>query len=1180
MQNIVRLCLWPLVIISILFVQMPIMAEEERGIRMRGPKSTDVFPYDRYGPITSRDTLWNIALTVRPDSRLTVYQVMQALFQENPQAFVENNRNHLVEGQYIKIPSFERMMSIDSQIARKNTEMDEQAWQDKQPKIVKPKKKAAEPSVNKKDLDTVKVEINEQIKTLDSAQQQRLETIQNDVLDSIDGLQAILKENESLRQRLTSFSDKLGVMQAEVAKGKEIKSQMDDMIKLQQELLAKAEAREQQLLLEKQQAELEKNDFTSSFWFTVLMSTVPALLILSIAFFILRRGNKDNEQFAEDLFEPKAKAAKASDESKSLDDELGLDDDLSLDDDLGLTDDLSIDDELGLDDDLSLDDELDLDDELNLDDDLSIDLLEGDDKESEDDAIHLDDDDALDDLDDLEDILLDDDSDVETLEGGELGQGDLDSLLSGLDEEAEDEPAESVDEALPGGELNQNDLNDLLGSLDEEQADDEVDADSIIETDDVIEDEVGIEEIDIDEALEQASKAKQPSAELDESAEVTDPDDIDALLDSMGAESSDDKAEEETTAPAEEPATETSVADDLPDEVTDPDDIDALLDSMGTESSDDKAEEEVAPEASVADDLPDEVTDPDDIDALLDSMGAESSDDKAEEELPAESVPEASVADDLPDEVTDPDDIDALLDSMGTESSDDKAEEELPAESVPEASVADDLPDEVTDPDDIDALLDSMGAESSDDQAKEETTALAEEAVPESSVADDLPDEVTDPDDIDALLDSMGTESSDDKAEEELTAEPVPEASVADDLPDEVTDPDDIDALLDSMGTESSDDKAEEELTAEPVPEASVADDLPDEVTDPDDIDALLDSMGADVHEVEDKPVEEQVQSGASQAMATDALVDENEQAEPVDSENADKIAQMTAEYVEPFLTADFSDVLTGKIEDTQEPSSEEQVQETDADAAIDDEIDIDALISEVNDAANNEPSASDELLDVGDSLLDDSKAAVPDFSDENVLADLLSENEAEMSPDEVIDDVVEDADSHSQATEIEDIEELDNVDFDELLANIEEDNQAADIENAPILDDIGDSITETVEAEEQPKEAEKAPEKSASQDYVSVDDLLTESMLEVEESEPYDKANIDVGLNEYSEFAEDANAVDVDEQSDITGKLDLAKMYLEIGDNDNAQAALQEVINQGDSEQQAYAQELLDSIK
>ena len=213
MQNIVRLCLWPLVIISILFVQMPVMAEEERGIRMRGPKSTDVFPYDRYGPITSRDTLWNIALTVRPDSRLTVYQVMQALFQENPQAFVENNRNHLVEGQYIKIPSFERMMSIDSQIARKNTEMDEQAWQDKQPKIAKPKKKPAEPSVNKKDLDTVKVEINEQIKTLDSAQQQRLETIQNDVLDSIDGLQAILKENESLRQRLTSFNDKLGVMQ-------------------------------------------------------------------------------------------------------------------------------------------------------------------------------------------------------------------------------------------------------------------------------------------------------------------------------------------------------------------------------------------------------------------------------------------------------------------------------------------------------------------------------------------------------------------------------------------------------------------------------------------------------------------------------------------------------------------------------------------------------------------------------------------------------------------------------------------------------------------------------------------------------------------------------------------------------------------------------------------------------
>ena len=95
MQHLLRLCLWQAIIIGILTANFPVHAEEERGIRMRGPKSSDVFPYERYGPITSQDTLWNIATRIRPDKRLSVYQVMQALYQENPQAFVAVSYTHL-----------------------------------------------------------------------------------------------------------------------------------------------------------------------------------------------------------------------------------------------------------------------------------------------------------------------------------------------------------------------------------------------------------------------------------------------------------------------------------------------------------------------------------------------------------------------------------------------------------------------------------------------------------------------------------------------------------------------------------------------------------------------------------------------------------------------------------------------------------------------------------------------------------------------------------------------------------------------------------------------------------------------------------------------------------------------------------------------------------------------------
>ena len=258
---------------------------------MLGPKGSDVVRYERYGPINKSDTLWNIALTVRPDNRLSVYQVMQALYQANPNAFVDGNLNHLVNGQYLKIPSFEYMMLVDTSAAKKKSSEDDQAWKSNSPKKSTSASKLATQNVNKQDLDTVKVELNDQLEKIDNEQQVRLENIQNDILDSIGGLQALLKENEALRQRLSSFNDQLDTMQTEVAKSKEIKLQMDDMIQLQQALLAKAQAREEELLLEKEQAKLDDNIFTSQ-WFVVLMATLPAILILIVAALFLSVGRK------------------------------------------------------------------------------------------------------------------------------------------------------------------------------------------------------------------------------------------------------------------------------------------------------------------------------------------------------------------------------------------------------------------------------------------------------------------------------------------------------------------------------------------------------------------------------------------------------------------------------------------------------------------------------------------------------------------------------------------------------------------------------------------------------------------------------------------------------------------------------------------------------------------------
>ncbi len=106
MQKLLRLCLWQVMFISIISYSMPVLSAENGGIRMRGPKSTsnavrmrgptrnptlsevnnsryERSSGERYGPITSKDTLWNISVQYRPDPSITIYQMLQAFYQTN-----------------------------------------------------------------------------------------------------------------------------------------------------------------------------------------------------------------------------------------------------------------------------------------------------------------------------------------------------------------------------------------------------------------------------------------------------------------------------------------------------------------------------------------------------------------------------------------------------------------------------------------------------------------------------------------------------------------------------------------------------------------------------------------------------------------------------------------------------------------------------------------------------------------------------------------------------------------------------------------------------------------------------------------------------------------------------------------------------------------------------------------
>ena len=1140
MHTLLRLCLWQALIISICCFSLPTSAEDD-GIRIRGPKSTDAFPYDSYGPITSKDTLWNIALKVRPDPRLSVYQVMQALYENNPNSFKENNLNHMISGQYLKLPSIDVIRAINPDIAQQKSRSDDKAWQQKVAKVVKvtPKKipNPEEASVNKKDLDAAKSEINTQLQTIDNTQQQRLATIQNDVLDSIDGLQSLLKENEALRDRLTSFNDQLGVMQSEVAKSKEIKVQMDDMISLQQELLSKAEAREQALLIEKQKAELEEGNLMSSSWFIALMATLPALLVLSLVAILFRRkNNKDsNEDLVPDKTEKSVDAKEKTPPTKeAVDNELTLEDELSLDDELSLEDELSLDDELSID--LSENDE-DHDDLFSDD----LDALD-------EDVIQLDDDlDDLDDLDELEDIALDNNEETIALD---------------------DDPVEG--EPLEGGQLDQSDLDSLFAGLE-----DEVDNTEEIALDS---DEIALDELDTLLSEGKTSESEETDAGAD--TVLNDDDDIDSLLDA--AVESNDIDDKSTTDISE---------------VSEPDDIDALLDAVSeTKDSSDEP-------ASI------DVSDPDDIDALLDSInGADepltSTDNDSNTNVEKDAESNADIAD--------PDDIDALLDSIN--STDEPSSDNDTIASVDENIKDAESNADIADPDDIDALLDSInGADesSSDNNAKASVDENIEDAESNADIAD--------PDDIDALLDSINgaDESSSDNNAKASVDENIEDAESNADI----ADPDDIDALSDSINgaDESSSDNNTNAIDDDNTEDAKSNADI----ADPDDIDALLDSINGADESTADKD------SNVDASLDSNIPDDQAIKAESTENENTTLINNFTDEYVQSFIDTDLSEIANDDAEeslqaendnqsDSQNDSQNNVASHTNED--ISDDFDIDALIEEVN--HHPEPTNEDSL-EIGDDILDtelqdtdssseklgdeiadstdlddETLAALSGDFDESTLTNLLNDEKTdndlvELSPDftdsNVLADLLSDdspiekegkKSAVDNTEEVAGIKELDNLDFDDLLANIEEESGQASSDEFEFNEsfDIGDDFDSDIEEE---FEGDNSHKENNEDDFISVDSLLSDSLLDGKPTEPYEKMKIDVGLSEFPEFSGNITDEDIDDDDNgIAAKLDLAKVYIEIGDEDNAEVILLDVVKQGDAQQQFDAQQLLDNLK
>lgn len=80
--------------------------------------------------VSSNDTLWQIALDIRPDSSHSVHQTMLAIQRLNPDAFIDNNINLLRKGQVLRIPSSDDILSVSRREAVNDVARQNQAWAD------------------------------------------------------------------------------------------------------------------------------------------------------------------------------------------------------------------------------------------------------------------------------------------------------------------------------------------------------------------------------------------------------------------------------------------------------------------------------------------------------------------------------------------------------------------------------------------------------------------------------------------------------------------------------------------------------------------------------------------------------------------------------------------------------------------------------------------------------------------------------------------------------------------------------------------------------------------------------------------------------------------------------------------------------------------------------------------
>ncbi|MBD3584154.1 AAA family ATPase [Salinimonas sp. HHU 13199] len=1065
---------------------------QQRQTQLRGPKdATDQFSGATYGPIDEQDTLWRIASRYRQNEQLSVYQVMQAIYELNPNAFEQNNFNLLVDGATLRLPSERYIARIDTSRAKQRADKDDKTFAQllKNPQSgnnIKP----AVPLVNKDELSDTRSQIEEKISALDAQQVEKFEALRDQFALSLDSVQSLLNENKKLYERVEQVNTDLMNLRQQVEG--DVQSQMDEQLALQKELLDIV--RQERAQREAEQSSSLMSALTQPASLIIGSGIITLLLAGALAAWLLKRRSDEPDTVAttengnvQTAPEPDAEI---DDLSTSLTSELAQDD-------AELSDDELFNDEELLDDVLSSELEDALDDELenfsDLDDDMLVPDSEDDEFESGESEL---DQDELDNLFDEEDLsaelleenfdgidLADDDSDVtdtveepETDEFAEPEPRDSfaepvteDDFTTTVEDSASD-PAPVTDEQEVMGEAP---MAPLPGAVDDADDKPEISIDDLLEEEqESVEDKLDVNNGNVDESM--LNKLDKEINEQNEALDRLADDILNEIeqLEQMGGlpDVEDDEEDDEFSESGSTPS------------------------PQGIQSLDDLAEglDDISLDEIETDEISSEVFDDDIIEKLQNEEedSATSFDDPLSDELlaelSAEQGEEEQQLNDLSDEL-----LAELESGMETEA------ETPPAPTNDEApgSESEDLPE--------DALTEELLAELESEIEDEDGNAAGED-VSDHQVFNERNDEASSGAD-----DDMSSEDGDELPSEVQVDDTVEDDAVADstdadtDAPDSATSEDDVelpseaqvdDTVEDDVVAESTETETEE-LTSPLLPEDD--DELPSEAQVDDTVE---DDAAADLTDADSDAPDSATPSEDDDELPSEVQVDDTAEDDAVaESTDADSDAPDSATSSED----DDELPLDVQADDTAEDDAAAESTDTDTDApdSAAPSDDADELPSE---AQVDDTAEDDVVVESTDADTDAPDSATPSEDDVELPSDVQVDDTAE--DDAVAESTDADSDAPDSAAPSDDADKLpSDVQADDAVEDHAETNEPdalhsldAESEDADPLDDALAEFDKTF-IDDIPSFSDSATAVDATNDVTNEKSNFDDSVLEVD---------------------------------------------------------------------------------